>query len=107
MIIWTVAFQFAIPLVMEHNLGAMDAIKLSARAGLSNVGGIIVLYILCGLVGLLGLLALCLGYFVAVPVMYAAFAFAYRQVFPALFEKKFDTSPPPPGAYGTGFGSGV
>lgn len=100
MIFWTVAFQFAIPLVMERDLGVVDAIRLSAKAGFSNIGGIIVLYILCGLVGLLGFLALCLGYFVAVPVIYAAFAFAYRQVFPAIFEQQFNMAPPPPTAYG-------
>lgn len=100
MIFWTIAFQFAIPLAMEHDLGVFDAIKLSAKAGFSNIGGIIVLYILCGLVGLLGFLALCLGYFVAVPVIYAAFAFAYRQVFPAIFEQQFNMAPPPPTAYG-------
>lgn len=100
MIFWTIAFQFAIPLAMEHDLGVVDAIKLSAKGGFSNFGGIIVLYILGGLVGLLGFLALCLGYFVAVPVIYAAFAFAYRQVFPAAFEQQFNMTPPPPTAYG-------
>jgi uncharacterized membrane protein len=103
MILWTIAFQFAVPLIIEHDIGVGEAIKLSFNAGFANIGGIIVLFILAGLVGLLGLLALCVGYFVAVPVGYAAFAFAYRQVFPSI-ESRLNYSPPPPTAYGFGGG---
>lgn len=101
MIFWTIAFQFAVPLIMEHDLSVGEAIKLSFSAGFANVGSMIVLFILVGLVGLLGILALCVGYFVAVPVGYAAFAFAYRQVFPRI-ESTLNYAPPPPSAYGFG-----
>lgn len=99
MILWTIAFQFAVPLIIEHDLSVGEAIKLSFTAGFANVGGMIVLFILVGLVALLGILALCVGYFVAVPVGYAAFAFAYRQVFPRI-ESTINYAPPPPTAYG-------
>lgn len=105
-IIWNIAFAFAVPLALENDLGAIDAIKLSARAAFGNFGGLIVLIILEGLVAILGLIALCLGFFVAIPVIYAANAFAYRQVFP-LIERNFNFTPPPPNAYGSNFGSGM
>ena len=104
-IIWNLIFFFAIPLILEHDLGVFDAIKLSAKAAFSNLGGLIFLMILGALVGLLGVLALCVGIFVAIPVIYAANAFAYRQVFP-LIEQSFNLAPPPPTEYGN-FGSGM
>ena len=91
---------------MEHDIGAIDAIKLSVRAATSNIGGLILLFILEFLVALVGLLALCIGIFFVIPIIYAANAFAYRQVFP-LIEQNFNMNPPPPGAYGSSFGSGM
>lgn len=105
-IFWGIAFFFAIPAAMEHNLGPIEAIKLSASAGFSNAGGIILLYILSFLVALLGLIALCVGIFVAIPVIYAANAVAYRHVFPRLNQTYWNT-PPPPTAYGSSFGQGT
>lgn len=103
-IVWNLAFQFAVPLIIEHDLGVGEAIKLSISAALGNLGGMIVLMLLEGLVAILGVLAICVGFFVAVPVIYAANAFAYRQVFP-LIDQNFNMSPPPPNAYGSSFGS--
>lgn len=104
-VVWRVLLFFAIPLVMEYDLGVIDAIKLSARAATSNIGGMIVLFIFEFLIVLLGVLALCIGVFFVIPIIYAANAFAYRQVFP-LVEQRFNMSPPPPNAYGN-FGSGM
>lgn len=105
-IVWRVLLFFAIPLAMEHDLGPMDAMKLSARAAMSNVGGLIVLFIFEFLVALLGLLMLCIGIFFVMPIIYAANAFAYRQVFPMMFEQQFRSAPPPPDVYGGSFGRG-
>ncbi len=102
-IVWRVLLFFAIPLVLEYDLGVMDAIKLSARAATGNVGGLVFLFILEFFVALLGILALCVGLFVAIPVIYIANAFAYRQVFP-LIEQRFNMTPPPPNEYGFGGG---
>ena len=104
-VVWRVLLVFAIPLAMEYDLGVIDAIKLSARAATSNIGGLIVLFIFEFLIALLGVLALCIGIFFVIPIIYAANAFAYRQVFP-LIEQRFNMSPPPPTAYGN-FGSGM
>jgi uncharacterized membrane protein len=102
-IVWQIALQFAIPLIMERNLGVADALGLSVRAAAANIGGLIGLILLEIVVGILGFVALCLGLFVAIPVIYAANAFAYRQVFPYI-QSAFESAPPPPQAYGGGYG---
>jgi uncharacterized membrane protein len=106
-LIWWAIFFFAIPLAMERDLKPMEAIKLSARASFSNIGGLILLIILQMLVGLLGMLLCLVGIFlVSIPVVYAANAFAYRQVFPLLDRPETYSTPPPPATYGSNFGQG-
>ena len=105
-VVWRFLLLFAIPLAMEHDLGPVDAMKLSAQAAMANVGGIIVLFIFEFLVSLLGFILCVLGLFLlSIPVIYVANAFAYRQVFPWI-EQNFNMEPPPPTAYGN-FGSGM
>lgn len=103
-IAWYITFAFALPLVVEHNIGAIEAIQLSAKAGWGNVGGLILLAILGGLIALAGIIALCIGIFFVIPIIYAAQAFAYRQVFPSINPPTTYNTPPPPGEYGGSFG---
>lgn len=106
-ILWWAATFCAVPLVMEYDLGAIDALKLSAQAGMNNIGGLIVLVIFEGLVMILGLLMICVGMFlISIPIMFLANAFAYRQIFPYV-DRQFNMAPPPPNAYGSSFGSGM
>ena len=107
-IVWAISFAFAIPIMVENeNMSPIEALKLSARASWSNVGGIVVLAILCGLVGFVGVLALCIGIFFVLPVIWVAWAFAYRQVFPDLAPPAaYRYEPPSPQAYGN-FGQGM
>jgi hypothetical protein len=100
-----ISLYFALPLIMEHKLGAVDAMKLSARAAWANIGGIILLSILEFLVALGGVLMLCVGIFLVMPIIYAANAFAYRQVFP-YNGQNFQTAPPLPNVYGGTYGVG-
>ncbi|MFN0139960.1 MAG: hypothetical protein ACKVQW_07720 [Pyrinomonadaceae bacterium] len=103
-VVWWAVFFFAVPLAMEYDLGPIDAIKLSARAGISNIGGLVVLLIFEALVAIVGLLLICLGlFFISVPLIYIANAFAYRQVFPFIGQQ-FNMAPPPPTTYGFGGG---
>ncbi len=104
--VWHVLLFFAVPIILENDISPIEAIKLSISAATGNIGGLILLLIIEMLVALLGILAICLGYFVAMPVIYAANAFAFRQVFP-LVESSFQYTPPPPSAYGSNFGSGM
>jgi len=107
-LLWYVAFFFAIPVAMERDLSPIEAIKLSARAGFSNIGGFILLAILLALVGLLGVIMCFFGVLlISVPVTYAAYAVAYRQVFPYFEKQIFNNMPPPPGSYGSSYGQGL
>jgi uncharacterized membrane protein len=89
-------------------MSPIEALKLSARAGWSNVGGIIVLAILGFLVALVGVLALCIGVLFVMPIIIVAWAFAYRQVFPDSGPSPaYRYEPPSPDAYQGSFGQGV
>lgn len=101
-----ISLVFAFPLMIEHQLGAMDAMKLSGRAAWNNLGGLILLFILEILIGLGGALLCIVGVFlISMPLIFAANAFAYRQVFPDL-QRNFQNTPPPPSEYGGSFGVG-
>ena len=107
-IVWGISFAFAIPIIVENeNMSPIDALKLSARAAWSNVGGIVVLAILSFLVAFVGVLALCIGVFFVLPVIWVAWAFAYRQVFPDIGPgPAYRYEPPSPQSYGN-FGQGM
>ncbi len=104
--VWTVALSFAVPLILEHDLPVGDAVLTSVKAAFSNVGGLILLIILQILVAILGMIALCVGIFVAIPIIYTANVIAYRQVFPYFNRPDLNTGPPPPDTYGGSYGSG-
>lgn len=105
-LIWNAVLTFAIPLIIENDISIGEAITLSFGAVMGNIGGLILLVILNFLVALLGFLAFCIGILVAIPVTFAAYTIAYRQVFPDS-QQRFDTAPPSPSAYGNTFGTGI
>jgi hypothetical protein len=74
--------MFACPLIVEYDLPAMEALRTSARAALANVFGLFGLMLINTLIGMVGLLACYVGAIFVLPLTYAAFAVAYRQVFP-------------------------
>lgn len=100
---WGITFYFVYPLVMEHNLSIGEAILTSAKAGWSNALGLILLFLLQGLMLIAGVFALCIGFFFVLPILYSSHAVAYRQVFPAL-ENFAPNAPPPPTDYGSDYG---
>lgn len=100
-----ISLFFALPLIVEKKMSVGDAIKLSASAGWANFGGIFLLSILEALIMIAGILALCIGIFFVLPIIYAANAFAYRQVFPHV-DQNLNTAPPMPNEYGSSFGQG-
>ena len=74
--------MFAFPLMVDRGLNAIDAIKLSARAALKNIGGIGGLIVVqFGLI-ILGQLMLCVGIYLVIPILTATSMVAYRKVFP-------------------------
>ena len=72
-------------LASEHqqNLGALDAVRTSIKAVMANLGGVLGLVALGMALGFAGMLLCYVGAFLVMPVGLAAWAVAYRQVFPA------------------------
>lgn len=90
---------FSFPLFAERKMGLMDTMKLSAKAGKANAGGLFLLMLLNGLIIIVGILACFVGIIFAVPLVFAANAVAYRQVFPDSSAPQTMT-PPQPEQYG-------
>lgn len=92
-------FLFAYPLIADRNLPGLEAIKLSYRAALQNLSGIIgLLLLVCGM-GILGVLACYVGAFLVMPISFAGYAVAYRRVFPETGPVVGAAPPPPPGSW--------
>jgi uncharacterized membrane protein len=75
-------FVFSYPLIVDRRLSGVNAVKTSARAILANLGGALGLLFLNVLLGIVGLLFCYIGAFFVMPVGLAAWAVAYRKVFP-------------------------
>ena len=77
----TMAFMFAPVLVLDRGHAFWPAMRLSMRVVNRRLLPMLGLVLLCWLIGLAGLLALCLGIFVAAPIIVASFAYAYEDLF--------------------------
>ena len=81
--LFTSLFHFSYPLIVEHKMSGLEACKTSARAVMANFGGMLGLVLLNLLAGIVGVLACYVGAVAVLPISFAAFDVAYRQVFPA------------------------
>ena len=97
-IVVEVFFMFAYPLVADRKLSALDAVKLSFRAGKANLGGVLGLMLLNALLGFVGVLCCVVGVYFYLPVAFASQAVAFRRVFPETFQP-FPAPPPPPASW--------
>ena len=88
---------FSYALIVDRGLGSWDAMRLSARAVLKNIGGVGGLIVVNFLMALAGELAFCVGIYLVIPILTATNLVAYRKVFPSTRGPMF--SPPPPSAY--------
>jgi hypothetical protein len=95
-IVVSIGFIFAYPLIVDRKLKAIDAIKLSFRAGLANFWRLLGMMLLTGLMTTVGVLACYVGAFLVMPLSYAAIAKAYEQVFGLSEGGEFSNMPPPP-----------
>ncbi len=96
-IVFGITFTFGLALLADKDLSLMETIKLSAKAGWANAGGLFLLFLLLGLMMIGGVLALCIGIFFVLPLIYAALSVAYRQVFPMPNNTSpLSAAPPPP-----------
>jgi len=89
-------FMFAFPLIADRKLSGLDAVKLSFRAGKANMGGIVGLLLLNGLLAFVGVLCCIIGVYFVLPIAFASQVVAYRRVFPDIGQN-LPSPPPPPG----------
>lgn len=100
---------FVYPLIVDRKLSGVQAIKTSARAVGGNLVGVFTLVLLTSLLLTAGMLACYVGAIFVLPVYFAAIAAAYRQVFPAGYDRpiprsgeeldyddQLELEPPPP-----------
>ena len=92
-------FLFAYPLIVDRKLSGLDAVKLSYRAALKNLSGVIGLILIMAGLGILGVIACYVGVFLVMPISFAAYAVAYRKVFPETGAFTGAVPPPPPGSW--------
>jgi len=74
---------FVYPLIVEHKMKGLDAVKLGFRAVLANFFGVFGLVLLETLLIFAGLMLFYVGALFILPVIFAARMVAYRQAFPA------------------------
>lgn len=93
----SIGFTFAYPLIVDRKLQGFDAVKLSFKAAMANFWRLLGMSILSSLLSLCGALLCYVGVFLVFPLVYAAIAAAYEQVFGlAAPGENFDNLPPPP-----------
>ncbi|HEV7843548.1 MAG TPA: hypothetical protein VGO69_07605 [Pyrinomonadaceae bacterium] len=90
-IIIGVFFAFTYPLIVDRRLSGVNAVKTSIKAATANLGGVLGLMLLSTVLGFAGVLLCYVGAIFMMPISFAAWSIAYRQVFSAQ-----DTPPAPP-----------
>ena len=95
LIVLSVAFTFAYPLIVDRRLSGLEAVKLSIRAGFANFWRLLGMLLLTGLISSLGLVLCFVGVYLLLPITFAAIASAYEQVF-GLSDLQTNPPPPPP-----------
>jgi len=95
-LILTIGFTFAYPLIVDRKLQGFDAVKLSFKAAFGNFWRLLGMMLLTSLLSILGLLACYVGMFLVLPISYAAIATAYEQVFGLSDGMEASNLPPPP-----------
>lgn len=91
----SVVFTFAYPLIADRRLSGIDAVKLSIKAALANFWRLLGLLLLNGLMAVGGVLLCYVGIFLVLPISFAALAMAYERVF-GLGQVQSNLPPPPP-----------
>jgi uncharacterized membrane protein len=92
MLVVSVFFAFTYPLIVDRHLSGVDAVRLSVKAALGNLGGLLVLHVLTMAMSLAGLCFCYVGAFFVAPVTLGAMMVAYARVFGLT-----DRPPAPPG----------
>ena len=78
-----VSWMFTLPLVMDKGLDFWTAMGASRKMVGKHFWLVLGLMIVCGLINMVGLLACCVGLFFSIPLVFAAFMYAYESIFSA------------------------
>ena len=76
-IVVSIGFMFAYPLIVDRGLPGFEAVKLSFRAGLANFWRLLGLSLLGGLLGICGVILCYVGILLVFPITLSAVAIAY------------------------------
>ena len=96
LILLSLGFVFAYPLIVDRRLSGINAVKVSLKAGMANFWSLFGLLLLNGLLGIVGVFFCFVGVYFVLPVTFAALAVAYTQVFGTATRQSLYTPPPPP-----------
>ena len=96
--------QFAPMLVYFNNFAPIDAMKLSLRAFLANIGPMLVYSVTFMFLAILASIPMMLGWLVLMPIVFTSLYACYRNIFPAMKEnpqppEKNDVFTPDKGAF--------
>jgi len=92
----SIGFTFVYPLIVDRGLTGFDAVRLSFKAAMANLGGLLGLVLLNFLLSIVGVLLCVVGAYLIMPIGYAAIAVAYEQVFGLRQGDIMPDVPPPP-----------
>ena len=92
----SIGFTFAHPLIVDRKMQGFDAVKLSFKAAMANFWRLFGLALLSFLLSMAGVLACYVGVFFVLPITYAAVAAAYEQVFGLANPEDLASNLPPP-----------
>jgi hypothetical protein len=81
MVVAGVFFAFAYPLLVDRRVSGVQAVVLSARAALGNLGGLLGLTAISFGMGMAGMCCCYVGAFLVMPITFGATMVAYEQVF--------------------------
>jgi uncharacterized membrane protein len=79
-IIWAIKYQYFSYLILDKNLGPLEAIKKSGEITMGNKGKLFGLGILLGLINVAGAICLLIGLFATIPTTMVAMAYVYRKL---------------------------
>lgn len=77
----TICWAFALPLVVDRQLGFWDAMKLSRAMVRKHWWAVFGLLFVCGLLGMAGALACLIGLLFTTPIALGAMMYAYEDIF--------------------------
>lgn len=79
----SIAYYYAIPLVIDRKMGFWEAMELSRKTVHRQWFMVFAVVVVSGLLAMVGLLLCCVGFFASLPLAYLVAMQAYRQLFAA------------------------